>query len=251
MSRQFILLFLLIALLTTYCTSREGGQESVSPATSVALEPPPDSEAFEVAEVRFEQNATDGDVEVVFEVNGGDAGLMKLQIVGPDGRIVADFTAPDSSTMGIRSFRMESPEPQDISALKSAYPEGTYKFVATDSEGTEFWNESTLSHTLPGTAGFLSPEEEAEGVPVEGLEISWTPAEGVTAYIVEVEIEGDRLDDNISVKLPGSATSFAVPENFLRSAQEYKIAIGTVSEEGNLSFVETTFVTAGEAEEEQ
>jgi len=53
---------------------------------------------FAVASVRFEQNATDGDAEVVFEVKGGKEGLAKLAVVSPDGRTVIDFTAPDAST---------------------------------------------------------------------------------------------------------------------------------------------------------
>jgi hypothetical protein len=47
---------------------------------------------FAVANVRFEQNATDGDAEVVFEVKGGKEGLAKLTVVSPDGRTVIDFT---------------------------------------------------------------------------------------------------------------------------------------------------------------
>ena len=48
----------------------------------------PDVQArpFAAAVVRFEQNATDGDVEVVFEVRGGAAGLSWLTITGPGGR---------------------------------------------------------------------------------------------------------------------------------------------------------------------
>jgi hypothetical protein len=64
-----------------------------------------------VASVYLEQNATDGDAEVVFEVKGGKDGLAKLAVVSPDGRTVIDFTAPDASTLGIRQFRFESPEP--------------------------------------------------------------------------------------------------------------------------------------------
>jgi len=36
-----------------------------------------------------------------------------------------------------------------------------------------------------------------------------------------------------------------VPDGFLLPGTEYQLAIGTVSAEGNVSFVETTFTTAG------
>ena len=38
-------------------------------------------EPFETANIRLEQNATDGDVEVVFEIKGGDDGLYELTVV--------------------------------------------------------------------------------------------------------------------------------------------------------------------------
>src|SRR5262245_38909724 len=43
---------------------------------------------FAIAKVCFEQNATDGDVEAVFEAMGGSEGLAKFMVVAPDGRVV-------------------------------------------------------------------------------------------------------------------------------------------------------------------
>ncbi len=91
--------------------------------------------SFDEAEVRFEQNVTDGDVEVVFEITSDDEGLARLTVVSPDGRTVVDFMAPDSSTLGIRSFKFESPEPKDAEGLKMAYPEGTYTFSGSTVSG--------------------------------------------------------------------------------------------------------------------
>jgi hypothetical protein len=105
-----------------------------------------------VARVHFEQNATDGDVEVVFKVKGGDAGLAKLAVISPDGRTVIDFSAPDASTLGIRQFRFESPEPGDVESLKSAYPEGVYTFAGATAAGNKYYGESTLNHKLPAPA---------------------------------------------------------------------------------------------------
>ena len=113
---------------------------------------------FPEAEVRFEQNATDGDVEVVFEAKADDDGLARLQIVAPDGRMVVNFIAPDSSTMGIRQFRFESPEPKNVAALKSAYPEGAYRFAGRTFGGATFAGTARLNHTLPATV-----EEDEDG----------------------------------------------------------------------------------------
>jgi hypothetical protein len=46
------------------------------------------------------------------------------------------------------------------------------------------------------------------------------------------------------VTLPGTATSFAVPDGVLQPGHGYTLALGTVLAGGNASFVETTFATA-------
>src|SRR6478735_6081273 len=59
-----------------------------------AEKPTPNFEAFEEASARFEQNATDGDVEAVFDAIAGDDGLASLIVTAPDGRKIVDFTSP-------------------------------------------------------------------------------------------------------------------------------------------------------------
>ncbi len=194
-----------------------------------------------MASVRFEQNATDGDGEVVFEAKGGDAGLAHFKVVSPDGRTVIDVNAPDSSTLGIRQFRMESPDPKDVEALKAAYPEGKYLFSGTTLSGMTLAGESTLSHHLPAIAQFATPNPGADDVPATNTKISWRTVAGVARYIVE--IEHDELGTRVEAVLPRGTTSFAVPEGFLMPGTEYELAIGTVDEAGNISFVETSFTT--------
>ncbi len=198
------------------------------------------------ASVHFEQNATDRDVEVVFKVTGGNTGLAKLTVVGPDGRTVIDFTAPDASTLGIRNFTFESPEPGDVESLKSAYPEGVYTFSGATAAGAPLHSMAILNHKLPATASFLRPKPENGSVSTKDLDIAWTPVKNLDSYIIE--IEQDELNVEISATLPGSAATFAVPNGFLLPGMEYKVAIGTVTDDGNISFVETTFTTAGKEE---
>ncbi|MGH7352006.1 MAG: hypothetical protein ACREJJ_06475 [Candidatus Methylomirabilales bacterium] len=198
---------------------------------------------FAVASVRVEQNVTDGDAEVVFEVKGGKEGLAKLTVVSPDGRTVVDFTAPDPSTLGIRQFHFETPEPRDVKSLKSAYPEGLYTFAGGTAAGDNLHGKSTLNHKLPAAASFLQPRAGAQGVDAKNLKITWTPVKNLAAYIVRIEQR--KLGVNLTARLPGSVGTFAVPDGFLLPGTEYQLAIGTVSDEGNISFVETTFTIAG------
>ena len=83
---------------------------------------------FEEASLIVEQNATDGDTEVVIFGVAGDEGLRLLRIKSPDGRKVATLLAPDPTTLGIREFLFESPEPPG-EAILAAYPEGRYVLV--------------------------------------------------------------------------------------------------------------------------
>lgn len=231
MTRLILVLAGVCLLLGVTCPTFLAGKEGSS------------SVPFAVARVHFEQNVTDGDVEVVFEVKGGDTGLAKLSVVSPDGRMVLDFTAPDASTLGIRQFRFESPERGAVESLKAAYPKGVYTFAGTTTGGGMLRGTSTLSHRLPAAASFIRPGAGARGVSTRNLKITWTPVKNAASYIVS--IEQDELDVNITSKLPGSVTTSAVPDGFLRPATKYTLGIGTVTDEGNISFIETTFTTAG------
>lgn len=218
-----------ILLLVSLGLATAGGQEPAS---------------FTAASVRFEQNATDDDAEVVFGATGGDEGLATLKVVSPDGRTVIDFTAPDSR-LGIRHFSLESPEPKNDGSVQEDYPEGEYTFTGTTVSGAELHGTSTLSHKLPDTAAFVRSGPDEEGVAIRNLEITWTAVDDLAAYVIV--IEQDELDVSITARLPSSVTAFAIPDGFLLPDTEYKLAIGTVTEEGNTSFVETTFTT-GEQE---
>lgn len=198
---------------------------------------------FAVASIRLEQNVTDGDVEIVIEAKGGEDGLAKFSVVSPDGRTLIDVAAPDASTLGLRQFRFESPEPKDIESLKSAYPQGVYRFSGVSAAGARLQGVARLSHHLPGAAAFVRPRAGARGVAIKGLEIAWSPVENLAAHIIY--IEQPELGVEITARLPGSAMSFAVPDGFLVPGTEYQVGLGTVTAEGNMSFVETTIKTAG------
>jgi hypothetical protein len=204
---------------------------------------PPPPLPFVGTSVYFEQNATDGDYEIVFEATGGAAGLAKLTVVAPDGRTVIDFTAPAASTLGFRQFRFESPEPSDFASLQSAYPAGVYTFSGATGTGAQLQGTSRLSHTLPAPVTGVRPAADARDVGTRDLGITWTPVQNLAAYALY--IEQAELGVEITARLPGSAAAFAVPNGFLVPGRAYQLGIGAVTKDGNISFVETTFTTAG------
>ena len=115
-------------------------------AQRAASEPSP--APFPIATVHMEQNATDGDKEVVFQAKADTEGLVELDIRSPDGRAVIAFKAPDASTLGMRQFRFETPEPPDSKALQAAFPEGAYEFFGRTTSGAKLVGKSTLNHRL-------------------------------------------------------------------------------------------------------
>jgi hypothetical protein len=200
-------------------------------------------ESFDAASARFEQNATDGDVEAVFEAIGGDDGFANLTVVAPDGRTIVDFKSPDGGKMGMRQFRFESPEPTDVAALKKAYPEGDYIFSGSTASGAQFKDKATLSHKLPPTTKFVSPKADAHNVSAKNLKISWAPVKGVDGYTIE--LDPSKTSAHLELKLPASVTSIVVPDGILAPGAKCQLGIGTISKDGNVSVIETTFTTSG------
>jgi hypothetical protein len=118
-----------------------------------------------------------------------------------------------------------------------------YAFSGTTASGEKLNGQATLNHKLPATASLLHPLPHSQNVSVKNLEITWTPVKNLAAYIIT--IEQDELNLSLAAKLPGSVTKFAVPDGFLLPDVQYTIAIGAVTADGNTSFIETWFTTAG------
>jgi uncharacterized membrane protein YkoI len=197
-------------------------------------------EKFEKVRVYFEQNVRDQDAEVKFEATGGDAGLVTLEVTAPDGRTVIDFKASDSK-LGIRHLVFESPEPKNDGRVQVDFPAGVYTFTGSTTSGAKLQGPATLSHNLPAPTSFVRPRPDEKNVPVNGLKISWSAVKNLSATVVIIEQE--KSGRELRVNLPGDATAFAVPHDFLNPGMEYKLSVGTVSKEGNASFTETAFTT--------
>jgi hypothetical protein len=108
--------------------------------------------------------------------------------------------------------------------------------------GGKLYGKSTLHHELPATASFLQPRAGAWDMGAKNVNITWTPVKNLAAYIIKIEQR--TLGVNLKAILPASVTTFAVPDGFLLPGTQYQLAIGNVSNDGNISFVETTFTTA-------
>ena len=192
--------------------------------------------AFDDAEIIFEQNATDGDVEVVIfaKLEEADAGMQQFWLYGPNGKVVYEFSAPKkkNKNIGGREIVIESPEPADTSIVFDAYPEGTYTFVAKSFDREWFLSEAELSHVLPDVT-ITFPMEDMH-VPISMFNVTWTAVTSPSEkFIVELVNEGSDLEEELLVDIPADQYSFHVPEEWMVPDSEYQVVVSIVNEHGN------------------
>lgn len=188
----------------------------------------------------MEQNLTDGDMEVVIKLTGGDEGLGALTITAPDGRTLLDARSPGAK-LGLRSFKIESPEPAADGSVQADWPAGTYKLSGTTVSGETLTGSAELSHAMPDGVTFVQPALGQEDMAVTGAAVEWQPVAAAVRYVLIIEDEGANLA--MEVELPAATTGFTVPDGYLKADSEYKIAVGAVAENGNRSFVEIEIET--------
>jgi hypothetical protein len=195
---------------------------------------------FEELALTLEQNATDGDAEVVLFAQGGDEGLKRLIITDPRGRKSAKISG-DGRGVGLREFLLESAEPPDQGAVLASFPEGEYEFTGRTVSGECLSGTASLSHTFAPATTLLTPDED-EVVPIDQVVLSWQAVPEAVRYVVELNNEDDGTELTFDVLAP--TTSLAVPAAFLGAGSEYQFGIGVRTAEGNLTVVELTFFTA-------
>lgn len=202
----------------------------------------PESSEFEELAIVVEQNATDGDTEVVISGVAGDDGLRLLSVHAPGGRRILSLVAPDPAALGQREFHFESPEPPGEAVL-AGYPEGTYSFAGVSTAGEQYRGTADLSHQLPGRAIILHPIQDSV-IPAGSLTVQWSAVPGIREYILEFENESAEPEQSLTLNLPAEATSFEIPPGLLVPGGEYQVGIQTVGESGNIVAVEVTFSTS-------
>ncbi|MGH8719603.1 MAG: fibronectin type III domain-containing protein [Burkholderiales bacterium] len=195
---------------------------------------------FSELSMTLEQNATDGDTEVVLFAKGQDEGLKRLVIKAPDGRRVANVKG-DPHGIGIREFNLESAEPEDLDLVLGSFPEGTYHFFGRTVTGECLKGDAPLSHAIAPATTLLTPSE-GEVVPVNQVVLSWMPIADAERYVVELNNETTGGEATFEVFPP--TTSVAISVHFLKPGSEYQFVVGVKTESGNVAFVELTFSTA-------
>ena len=180
----------------------------------------------------FEQNETDGDAEVVIFAKA-DEGMSHFLIFDPRGERRVDLESQGRRDLGLAQFRLESAEPS-IAAVKRAYPQGTYTFLARTVSGRFLRGTVSFTHALLPAPSFTPTGEE--GLDPDDVEVAWTAVPGAAAYIVE--IEQDDLGNNLTATVGPDVTSLAIPPGFLKPGTEYEVGVSTVTAAGNVAVAE-------------
>jgi len=234
-------------------------------AASVSIAQEDDEQPFDVAEVFFELNDTDGDLGLQAFIDGDPWSLLVIEDED-DGNIFTVRASRSLAQQGLNEIFFESSEPNfdelPSDEFLARFPEGVYDVEARMLEAGELESEVEVTHLLPAPPanlaanGVSTPLDcEVEVPPVVGtpVTVSWEavtlshPTIGrinepidVTQYEVIVEIE-DLPNAEFTIKLGPDQTSIDVPAQLLALGDEFKLGVGVQEATGNRTVVETCF----------
>jgi hypothetical protein len=194
--------------------------------------------AFDEASVHFVDNRSDHDGQLFWSVTY-EKHMSDVAIYAPDGDLVAKATFDD---LGQADAHFDSPEPS-VAELKRRYPAGRYTFTGHTTTGRRLVSVVNLSYAhVRATPVIITPTADQTGVPVSGVVVTW--ARTSRASVIHLQVESDKPERALEIDLPGSTTSFAIPEGFLQPGTEYVIDVQARHRSGNDTVSDVIFTTA-------
>jgi hypothetical protein len=236
---------------------------------------------FDVANLFFELNDTDGDLGIHALIDG--EAWKRLKIEDTREHKMLDIKVKGRLRgQGLTEIFFESAEPtfDELPPRKffSRFPQGIYEIEGITLEGDELESEVELTHVMPAPpvptvngqpmAEQCDPDEAGYDVTVvtstpvtiawDAVTMSHPDAEGGGAGVqppipvtihnyevvleVELEVNREEFTSVLSVILPPDATEFTVPEEFISLGDEFKYEVLAREESFNQTAVESCFV---------
>ncbi len=213
------------------------------------------------AKLNIEHNATDRDTG--FQGFVDSEGWRRLDVRGPGGQVLTFEARGTLARLGLTELFFESVEPENadtpIEEMLAKLPEGNYTIAgpaqANGKSAGRTVGTAWLTHDIPAGSTLVSPAEGAT-VPVRGVVARWKPVsktitgEPVTiiAYqlIIERDVEPHRHmigKLGLSIYLPRTVTSIAVPDGFLQPRTAYKWEVLAIERSGNQTLSSGSFRT--------
>lgn len=249
---------------------------AVAPANAGHHDDDEDALEFEVAEIFFELNNTDGDLGIHALIDGDP--WKRLRIQDPDNRRYLNIFARSRLRLqGLTEIFFESAEPTFDELAPEAFferfPEGTYEVEGRSIDDEEIEGETEITHAMPaepdamvnGLPHALQCDEEEPGFDATEttapVTISWpavtmthptigdpqnSPEITIINYEVvvetELEIDGEEFTTVFSAILPPDVTSLTIPEEFIAQGDEFKYEVLAREESWNQTALESCFV---------
>jgi hypothetical protein len=220
----------------------------------------PAAQPFAEAELFLELNDTDGDLGIHASIDGGT--WTSLEVEGPGGRDLLEIVSRSRlRAQGLTQLAFESAEPTfdelDPAVFFRRFPEGIYAIEAVAQGGGRFASKVRLSHVLAAPAqsrvnGLPAAENCDATLPevTAPVVIEWDsvttshPDLGrigpVTISRYQFFVQQDTT--KVSVDLPPSATSFAIPTSITATGGQFKFEIIARTSTGNNTAIESCFV---------
>ena len=213
------------------------------------------------AKLNIEHNATDNDTG--FQGAIDSEGWKHLDVRGPDGAVLRLEGRGKLGELGLTELFFESVEPANadvpLEELLKTLPEGDYTIAGETMEVGESGGTTSgtalLTHDIPAGPELLSPAAGAV-VPTTGVVASWGPVTktitdedvNIIAYQLIIERDEDPPEHMIgkiglSMYLPASVTSIAIPDGFLEAGTPYLWEVLAIEESGNQTLSSGEFET--------
>jgi hypothetical protein len=213
------------------------------------------------AKLNIEHNATDEDTG--FQGFIDSEGWQRLDVRGPNGRVLTFEGRGSLGTLGLTELFFETVEPANaevpIEEMLAKLPEGNYTIEGPAIENGESKGRTAgvawLTHDIPAGPKLVAPSEGAT-VPVRGVVARWKPVSRtitgepvkIIAYqlIIEKDVEPHphmigKL--GLSMYLPRTVTSIAVPDGFLEPRTAYNWEVLAIERSGNQTLSSGSFET--------
>jgi hypothetical protein len=213
------------------------------------------------AKLNIEHNAIDHDTG--FQGFIDSEGWDHIEVLGPNGAVLRFEGRGALGALGLTELFFESVEPENadvpIDKLLKNLPAGKYTFKGREMINGESSGETIgaawLTHDIPAGPELLWPAK-GRAVPVEDLVIRWGAVtqslKGAPMKIIAYQliVEKDVAPHphmigkwGLSMYLPPTITSMAVPKGFLEPHTAYKWEVLAIEESGNQTLSSSEFKT--------
>ena len=213
------------------------------------------------AKLNIEHNATDKDTG--FQGFIDSEGWRRLDVRGPGGPVLSFEGRGALARLGLTELFFETVEPENadvpIEQMLAKLPEGNYTIAGPSQENGRRAGRTSgkawLTHDIPDGPQLVSPAEGA-AVPVRGVVARWRRVSKtitgdpvrIIAYqlIIEKDVEPHRHmigKLGLSMYLPRSVTSIAIPNGFLQPRTAYNWEVLAIERSGNQTLSSGSFRT--------